>query len=99
VKTLAARFADGLGELRARHPEWLLEVRQRGLVIGLRFAHPQGGMLMTRALHGAGLWAMFAGFAPAVLQFKPGVLLDDATADEALARMADGIARARSALG
>jgi hypothetical protein len=99
VKTLAARFADGLGELRARHPEWLLEVRQRGLVIGLRFAHPQGGMLMTRALHGAGLWAMFAGFAPAVLQFKPGVLLDDATADEALTRMADGIARARSALG
>jgi hypothetical protein len=99
VKALTARFADGLGALRARHPEWLLEVRQRGLVIGLRFAHPQGGMLMTRALHGAGLWAMFAGFAPAVLQFKPGVLLDDATADEALARMADGIARARSALG
>lgn len=99
VKALSARFAEGLGELRARHPDWLLEVRQRGLVIGLRFAHPQGGMLMTRALHGAGLWAMFAGFAPAVLQFKPGVLLDDATADEALARMADGIARARSALG
>jgi acetylornithine/succinyldiaminopimelate/putrescine aminotransferase len=56
-------------------------------------------MLMTRALHAAGVWAMFAGFAPSVLQFKPGLLLDDATADEALARVADGIARCRSALG
>jgi acetylornithine/succinyldiaminopimelate/putrescine aminotransferase len=96
---LTRRFAEGLGALRARHPDWLLEVRQRGLVIGLRFAHPQGGMLMTRALHAAGVWAMFAGFAPSVLQFKPGLLLDDATAGEALARVADGIARCRSALG
>jgi len=98
VGALARRFAEGLEALRARHADWLLEVRQRGLVIGLRFAHPQGGMLMTRALHASGVWAMFAGFEPSVLQWKPGLLLGDDEADEALARLEDGIARCRAGL-
>jgi acetylornithine/succinyldiaminopimelate/putrescine aminotransferase len=96
VDALSARFAAGLRAVQARHPDWLVEIRQCGLVIGLRFAHPQGGMLMTRALHEAGVWAMFAGFDPSVLQWKPGLLLDDATADEALGRFADGVARCRA---
>ena len=40
--TLTATFATGLADIAARHPEWLVEVRQTGLVIGLRFAHPHG---------------------------------------------------------
>jgi len=98
VDELAARFGEGLRAVQARHPDWLVEIRQCGLVIGLRFAHAQGGMLMTRALHAAGVWAMFAGFDPSALQWKPGLLLDDATAEEALARFADGVARCRARL-
>jgi acetylornithine/succinyldiaminopimelate/putrescine aminotransferase len=99
VKRLTERLGAGLRALQGRHPDWLLEIRQCGLVIGLRFAHPQGGMLMSRGLYEAGLWAMFAGHEPSVLQFKPGLLLDDATADDALARLEDGIARCRARLG
>ena len=67
--------------------EWLVEVRQTGLVIGLRFAHPQGGMLMTRACYDAGVWAMFAGFDRSVLQVKPGLLMGGEEAAEVLARL------------
>jgi acetylornithine/succinyldiaminopimelate/putrescine aminotransferase len=98
VAALSARFGDGLREIQARHRDWLLEIRQCGLVIGLRFAHPQGAISMTRALYDAGVWAMFAGFDPSVLQWKPGLLLDDATADLALARLEDGVARCRARL-
>ncbi len=87
VDVLTGAFAAGLAEIAARHPEWLVEVRQAGLVIGLRFAHPMGGMLMTRACYDAGLWAMFANFDRSVLQFKPGLLMSDAEAGEALARL------------
>jgi acetylornithine/succinyldiaminopimelate/putrescine aminotransferase len=87
VSVLAERFAAGLAELQGRHAGWLVEVRQRGLVIGLRFAHPQGGMLMTKALYDLGVWAMFAGFDPSVLQLKPGLLLDDETSDTVLLRL------------
>ena len=61
--------------------------------MGLRFAHERGGQLMTRACYDAGLWAMFAGFDTAVLQFKAGLLVDAAYCDEALARLEDGIRR------
>jgi acetylornithine/succinyldiaminopimelate/putrescine aminotransferase len=98
VAALAGQIGEGLRALQARHPQWLLEIRQRGLVIGLRFAHSQGGMLMSKALHDAGLWAMFAGFEPAVLQFKPGLLLDAALAAEALERLEDGIRRCLATL-
>jgi acetylornithine/succinyldiaminopimelate/putrescine aminotransferase len=87
VDTLTDTFATGLADIAARHPAWLVEVRQTGLVIGLRFAHPMGGILMTRACYEAGIWAMFAGFDRSVLQFKPGMLLTDAEAGEVLVRL------------
>jgi putrescine aminotransferase len=87
VDTLTGTFGSGLADIAARYPAWLVEVRQTGLVIGLRFAHPLGGMLMTRACYDAGIWAMFAGFDRSVLQFKPGLLMSDGDAGEALARL------------
>ena len=95
----AEQIREGLTAAQARHPQWLLEVRQRGLVIGLRFAHPQGGMLMSKALHDAGVWAMFAGFDASILQLKPGLLVDAALAAEALERLEDGVRRCLATLG
>jgi acetylornithine/succinyldiaminopimelate/putrescine aminotransferase len=91
VDTLARTFAEGLGATAERHPDWLVEVRQAGLVIGLRFAHPLGGLVMTTVLHEAGVWAMFADFDRSVLQFKPGLLLTDAEAAEVLARVGTAV--------
>jgi acetylornithine/succinyldiaminopimelate/putrescine aminotransferase len=98
VESLISTFSDGLAELRDRHPEWLLEVRQTGLVIGLQFAHPQGGMLMTGALMSAGVWAIYAGFDPSCLQFKPGLLLSDEDARTALAALDAACAQVGGAL-
>ena len=99
VAQLTDRFAAGLEAVAAAHPDRLVEVRQTGLVIGLRLAHPQGGLMMTGALHGLGVWAMFAGFDPACLQVKPGLLLDDATADLVLDRIATAVAGLPAAEG
>jgi acetylornithine/succinyldiaminopimelate/putrescine aminotransferase len=91
VAGLSNRLAAGLEGLRARYPNWLVEIRRQGLVMGLRFAHERGGQMMTRALYDAGLWAMFAGFDTSVLQFKAGLLLDTASCDEALNRFEHGL--------
>ncbi|MEW6270080.1 MAG: aminotransferase class III-fold pyridoxal phosphate-dependent enzyme [Thermodesulfobacteriota bacterium] len=99
VQAISDRLAAGLETLRARHPDWLLEIRRQGVVMGLRFAHERGGQLMTRALHDAGLWAMFAGFDTSVLQFKAGLLIDAADCDEALGRFEDGMRRCIAMLG
>ncbi len=80
VRRTASRVADGLGELCTRHP-FLVGVRQKGVVIGLETAADLGGMQLSRALYRRGVWAMFSGFAPSVLQLKVGLLVDDAYCD------------------
>ncbi len=70
----ATLLGDGLADLMARFGQ-LAEVRQRGLVFGLKFDAPDGGVRMSKALYDHGVWGMFAGFDRSVLQFKPGLLL------------------------
>lgn len=91
VAAVSDRLGAGLAAIQRRHPDWLVEIRRRGVVMGLRFAHPQGGMLMSKALYDAGIWAMFAGHDPSVLQFKAGLLADAVFCDETLDRFEAGI--------
>ncbi len=90
AKAMSEHLGAGLETLRQRHPS-LLEVRRNGLVMGLRFDDPAGGMRMTAAGYEAGLWAFFAGFDRSVLQFKPDLLVDRAACDELLGLVEDAL--------
>jgi acetylornithine/succinyldiaminopimelate/putrescine aminotransferase len=68
-------WTQGFAALQTKYPQWVLEVRQTGLIMGVRFGHEVGGMLMTKLLYDQGVWAMFAGFQRDVLQVKPGLLM------------------------
>lgn len=85
-RRIAERMAAGLEEIRSRRP-FLRGVRRVGLVMGLETAHETGAVQLCRALFERGVWAIFAGFDLSVLQWKPGLLLDEATCDEALDRL------------
>lgn len=85
-RAVAARMASGLADLSTRHP-LLRGVRQKGLVMGLELEGRLGGVQLSRALYRRGVWAMFAGFDPSVLQWKPGLLLEDAECDTILERL------------
>jgi acetylornithine/succinyldiaminopimelate/putrescine aminotransferase len=93
VADVSERLFAGLERLRGESSGWMVEIRRQGVVMGIRFADPGGAMKMSKALYDAGLWAMFAGLDPSVLQFKAGLLVDDAYCDEALARFEDGMHR------
>lgn len=86
ARRLGSYFRAGLEAVAERHP-YLVEVRERGLVMGLRFADPGGALRMAPALFEQGVWAMFAGFDTSVIQWKPGLLVDEAYADDAIARV------------
>jgi acetylornithine/succinyldiaminopimelate/putrescine aminotransferase len=87
VRELIGLWGEGLAELRARHPQWVTDIRQTGLCIGVGFNNEAGGMIMTRLLFDEGIWAMFAGFDRRFLQLKPGLLLSTAETEEALAAL------------
>lgn len=94
VLALIARFGSALSELQARQP-YLVEVRQSGLVIGLRVDHPDGAVYLQRELFELGVWAIASGFDQSVLQFKPGLLLDESLADTVLERLETALERAK----
>jgi putrescine aminotransferase len=94
IASLIERFDSALTEIRARQP-YLTEVRQTGLVIGLRVEHPNGAVFLQQELFALGVWAIASGFDQSVLQFKPGLLLDDAAADAALERLEEALARVK----
>jgi putrescine aminotransferase len=86
ARHVSERLGAGLDELRGRHP-FLVGVRRLGLVMGLETAHPLGAVQLSRALYQSGVWAMFSGFDLSVLQFKPGLLVDEPYCDDLLTRL------------
>lgn len=86
ASSLASRLDHALLALADAYP-FLSEVRQCGLVFGLRFDDALGGMKMSKVLYDHGVWAMFAGFDRSVLQFKPGLLMERDDTTELLRRL------------
>jgi acetylornithine/succinyldiaminopimelate/putrescine aminotransferase len=95
VLARTTQFADGLHEIRGHSPDWLVGIRQNGLVIGLEFDHPEGAKLVMRQLYEHGVWAIFSTLDPRVLQYKPGILVDEALAADILVRTSDAIEKAK----
>jgi len=94
VAGLISRFASGLAAVHERQP-YLSEVRQTGLIIGLRVDHPDGAVYLQQELYELGVWAIASGFDQSVLQFKPGLLMDEETVDVVLSCLELALTRAK----
>lgn len=90
ISKLITIFETGLQSLSKLY-NFLAKIDQNGLVIGLKFDHPKGGILMMQSLYKSGIWAIFAGFDHSVLQFKPGLLLTEKDAYEILNRLENAL--------
>jgi acetylornithine/succinyldiaminopimelate/putrescine aminotransferase len=84
VRAMAAFFAQGLAELKARHPDVLVEVRQRGLMMGLKWTHEMCGPLMTVAGFRHGLLMIYANHDQSVSQLLPPLVMQKEEAQQVL---------------
>lgn len=75
VGALADRFAKAFADLP-------FTVRQRGLMMGFKFEAEGAGIMATRQLLEAGIFAVYANNDTSVLQFLPPLVLTDEEADE-----------------
>ena len=75
VRDLGERFETGLAGLD-------LELRRRGLFMGLKFAEEGDGLVATRDLMSAGVFAVFANNDTSVLQLLPPLTVTDEEADD-----------------
>jgi putrescine aminotransferase len=87
VRAMAELFRAGLAELRDKYSTLLVEVRQRGLMMGLKFASPALGPLMTVAGFRFGLLMIYANYDTSVCQFLPPLIMQPEQGQETLMRL------------
>ena len=90
VRRMAGVFAQGLARLRERHPQVLVEVRQRGLMIGLKMANAACGPLLSLAGFHHGLLTVYANNDRSVSQLLPPLVIREEETAEVLAAL-DGM--------
>ncbi|OGP57920.1 MAG: aminotransferase [Deltaproteobacteria bacterium RBG_13_61_14] len=88
VNTMAEIFAKGLIRLQLNHPRLLIEVRQKGLMIGLKMCEDRLGILLTSQLAQNGVIAMFAHNDPSVMIIMPPLIVTAEEVEEVLAALA-----------
>lgn len=100
VQRMAALFAAGLAELKERHARVLVEVRQRGLMMGLKLADQALGPLLTLAGFRFGVLTIYANNDPSVNQLLPPLVIQEHEVKEvltALDRMLDWVEQVSAA--
>jgi acetylornithine/succinyldiaminopimelate/putrescine aminotransferase len=76
VQQMAGLFQDGLGRLQQQYPHLLVEVRQRGLMMGLKLASAELGPLLTLAGFRHGLLTIYANYDQSVNQLLPPLTIE-----------------------
>lgn len=94
VHYISEFIGRALGNIQDAHPEFLTGIRQNGLVMGLEFNHPEGAKIVMKHLYRLGIWAIFSTLDPRVLQYKPGILVTPALAEELVERTEVAISQA-----
>ena len=84
VNEMADRFAKGFAELKGKYGHALVEVRQKGLMIGLKHAEEKHGLLMAMLMIKNGVLALFANNDKSVLQIMPPLVISAEEVDEVL---------------
>jgi putrescine aminotransferase len=85
--SMGERFRAGFDRLLAAYPALLLEVRQKGLMMGLQYANESIGPRMTRKLADRGVLAIYTGNDPSICRLMPPLVISAEEVDEVLAAL------------
>jgi acetylornithine/succinyldiaminopimelate/putrescine aminotransferase len=88
ARLMGERFRAGFDRLTAAYPDLLLEVRQKGLMMGLQYTNTSIGPRMTKKLADRGVLAIYTGNDPSICRLMPPLVITPAEVDEVLAALA-----------
>lgn len=87
VQEIGSVFSEGFKDLREKHSDILVGLRQLGLAMGIEMTNEHCGPLFTKAAYDNGLLSVYANNDPRVAQFLPPLISDHALAKEILKRV------------
>jgi putrescine aminotransferase len=87
VQEIAAIFANGFRDLREKHSDILVGLRQLGLMMGIEMVYEQCGPLFSKVAFDHGLLSVYANNDPRVAQLLPPLIIDQALATDIIDRV------------
>jgi len=87
VREMADVFAKGFATLKKKHPDVLVETRQRGMMMGLKLMNEMCGPLMTVAGLDNGIFTVYANNDTSVNQILPPLIIQKEEALEVIDRL------------
>jgi putrescine aminotransferase len=85
------RFRAGFDSLLKDYPELLLEVRQKGLMMGLQYTNSSLGPRLTKKLADRGVIAVYTGNDPTICRFMPPLVITPDEVDFVLNALGDSM--------
>jgi len=85
------RFRNGFSRILAGFPDLLLEVRQKGLMMGLQYSNGSIGPRMTKKLAERGVLAVYTGNDPSVCRLMPSLVITPEEVDFVLNALDDSM--------
>jgi len=87
VNELAEKFAKGVEKLRSAHGDFLLGLRQLGLMMGLALKDDMSGPVMSKAAYDNGLLMVYANNDTSICQFLPPLVMSFEQVDEVMEKL------------
>ncbi len=75
TEKMGRKFRSGLDSLLNEYPSLLLEVRQKGLMMGLQYTNESIGPRMTKKLADRGVIAIYTGNDPSICRLMPSLVI------------------------
>lgn len=94
VNHIAGIFADEFRKLKNDFPSYIKEIRQLGLMMGIKFKNELWGPLMSKACLDEGLLCVYSNNDKSVLQVLPPLIVEEDQAKEIISRLRKAIERA-----
>ena len=98
VNDLAGIFKTGFEQLKTRHSEILVNLRQLGLMMGIEMVDEACGPVLSRALYDNGILSFYANNDTRVSQLLPPLVVEAELAHEILERVDAGLTAAKQLL-
>ncbi len=91
AEKMGKRFRTGFDRLLKESPDLLLEVRQKGLMMGLQYTNESIGPRMTRKMADRGVIAVYTGNDPSICRLMPPLVITPDEVDLVLGALEDSM--------
>ena len=81
VQEIADLYAEKLHALQEQFPKLLVEIRQKGLMMGLKFPHEKIALGICKFMYDNGVFVVYSGNDTTVVQFLPPLIINKSEAE------------------